>query len=185
MEFYALNAEQHALLKELMQRIRRLQSGGTLDSVAAMGINTDNQIGASFLSLRTLARSYKKDDKIATILWNSEQREEQIVACFLFTTQLNREKIIQLLSKAKNQEIIEYFGSLYLFDHPLFPQLLKDWSNSKELAWRLVILSGGAKHIQRYKSESKIDITTFEKIVMQHYDDHYIELVANRYRLNC
>lgn len=185
MEFFALNKEQDELLKKIRTRIWRLQSGGTLDSIAAIGMDPGKQIGAGFLSLRTLAAGYEKDDKIATILWNSGQREEQIVACFLFSIELNKEKIIQLLSRVKSQEVIEYFGSVYLSTHPLLPQLLQDWSNSEESTFVLAIMTGAAKHRQIYKTEAKIDESVFVNLVTKHYDDRYIELVANRYRIDC
>ncbi|MGL5682877.1 MAG: hypothetical protein ACRDDZ_07465 [Marinifilaceae bacterium] len=183
MEFFALNKEQEQLLNELQVRINRLQSGGTLDSVANVGGSTAKHIGASFLSLKTLAARYAKDDKIATILWNSGKREQQIVASFLFTEALNTEKIIQLLSKALNNEVVEYFGSQFMAKHPILPQFASECRDSEDSNIQLVLLSGCAKHLQIYKSDSKIDKEFFELLVNKSYKDPYITLVANRYKV--
>ena len=79
--------------QQILSRIRRLQSGGTIDSLQDIGANTDHQIGASYVSLKELAATYPPDEKLALLLWNQGQREEQIVACLLFPQDLNKEKL--------------------------------------------------------------------------------------------
>ena len=96
MDFSIIDPHTNAVFQQILSRIRRLQSGGTIDSLQDIGANTDHQIGASYVSLKELAATYPPDEKLALLLWNQGQREEQIVACLLFPQDLNKEKITQL-----------------------------------------------------------------------------------------
>ena len=91
MDFSIIDPHTNAVFQQILSRIRRLQSGGTIDSLQDIGANTDHQIGASYVSLKELAATYPPDEKLALLLWNQGQREEQIVACLLFPQDLNKE----------------------------------------------------------------------------------------------
>ncbi len=80
---FVVKEEDKGLYREIKGRIRRLQSGGTLDSIARLGVDTAGQNGASFYSLHDLARGYEKNQVVARMLWGDHLREEQIVALFL------------------------------------------------------------------------------------------------------
>lgn len=54
MDFKIVDKNLDSRLREILRRIRRLQSGGTIDSLKEIGANTDNQIGASYVSLKQL-----------------------------------------------------------------------------------------------------------------------------------
>ena len=91
MDFSIIDPHTNAVFQQILSRIRRLQSGGTIDSLQDIGANTDHQIGASYVSLKELSAAYPPDEKLALLLWNQGQREEQIVACLLFPQDLNKE----------------------------------------------------------------------------------------------
>ena len=88
MDFSIIDPHTNAVFQQILSRIRRLQSGGTIDSLQDIGANTDHQIGASYVSLKELSAAYPPDEKLALLLWNQGQREEQIVACLLFPQDL-------------------------------------------------------------------------------------------------
>ena len=79
-DFILLNPQLEKTFIEICNRIRRLQSGGTIDSLQRIGATTTGQIGASYVSLKTLASEYLPDEKLATLLWKQQKREEQIVS---------------------------------------------------------------------------------------------------------
>ena len=118
MDFSIIDPHTNAVFQQILSRIRRLQSGGTIDSLQDIGANTDHQIGASYVSLKELSAAYPPDEKLALLLWNQGQREEQIVACLLFPQDLNKEKITQLAPHCLHFEIAGYLGSLYLYKRP-------------------------------------------------------------------
>ena len=108
-----IRPEAERLFGEIRRRIFRLQSGRSLDSMEKVGANTRGQVGASYVSLRTLARGYAPDEEVARLLWGTGRREEQIVACFLWPTdRLTEEGMRQALEQAHGPEIAEYAGTL-------------------------------------------------------------------------
>ena len=80
MDFKIVNKKSEFLYQEILRRIHRLQSGATIDSLKTVGANTDNQIGASYVSLKQLASQYQPNETLALLLWNTQKREEQIIA---------------------------------------------------------------------------------------------------------
>ena len=127
MDFKIVNTQLETQFKEIRRRIFRLQSGGTIDSLITIGANTENQIGASFVSLKQLANRYASSEPLALLLWNEQKREEQIVACFLLPDNLNMETITQLCDNCLSFEIAEYLGSLYLHKHSQFKEISAAW----------------------------------------------------------
>ena len=118
MDFKIVDKYLDSCFQELLRQINRLQSGGTIDSLNTIGVNTTHQIGASFVSLKQLASKYSPNEPLALLLWNTQKREQQIVSCMLLPENTNKEKITQLIQTCLDFEIAEYFGSLYLQKHP-------------------------------------------------------------------
>lgn len=171
------------LFREIRRRILRLQSGGTIDSLKAVGADTASQIGASYVSLKQLASRYTPDEQIALMLWGTGQREEQIVACFLFPENLNKEKITQFMPRCLNVEVAGYVGSVYLYKHPDFPTLIREWMTSGDPLRQTAALTAAARHRIIYKKDSLLSEEEFRKMTEYPYTDRFVRLTAERYRL--
>lgn len=183
-DFILLNPQLEKTFIEICNRIRRLQSGGTIDSLQRIGATTTGQIGASYVSLKTLASEYLPDEKLATLLWKQQKREEQIVACFLFPSDINKEKITQFAETCNSYEIAGYFGSIFLCHHGELAEIVSDWSGSGKPFLQVAALSGAARHLLVSKNKSQISEERFKQLVNRSYSDKYVELVAQRYRFN-
>lgn len=184
MEFTVLTPESEEKFNNICRRIRRLQSGGTIDSLQTLGVDTGKQIGASFVSLKSLASSYEPDELLATLLWKQQRREEQIIACFLFPVDLNKEKITQLAFMCHNFEVAEYFGSILLSKHPELESIAEQWSNSPEPFLQVCALTGVARHLIINKKTSALSPGFFQRILKKEFNNKYVGLVAERYRFN-
>lgn len=184
MDFKIIDKNLDSRFREILRRIRRLQSGGTIDSMKEIGANTDNQIGASYVSLKQLATQYEPDEPLALLLWNTHKREEQIVACMLLPLQMNREKITQLIPDCLNAEIAGYVGSLYLFRYPDLNAIANEWLESGQPFQQVAILTALARHLIVYKNDSRISKEYFHSIVHRDYKDIYVQRTAERYRFN-
>lgn len=183
-DFILLNPRLEKTFTEICNRIQRLQSGGTIDSLQTIGAATANQIGASYVSLKTLASEYLPDEKLATLLWKRQKREEQIMACFLFPHSMNKEKITQFAETCSNYEIAGYLGSIFLFQHAELTEIVSDWMKSEKPFLQVAALSAAARHRIVNKSNSRISEEEFKRLVNQSYSNKYVELVAQRYRFN-
>lgn len=184
MEFKVVNQQLEARFEEILRRIRRLQSGGTIDSLKAVGADTDHQIGASYVSLKQLASRYEADESLALLLWNTQQREEQIIACLLFPPAMNKEKITQLAKSCLNFEIAGYLGSLYLYKHPLLTEFAGEWLDSEIPFRQVAALTALARHRILYKMDSQVSEAFFQAAVNRNYSDRYVQMTAERYRFN-
>lgn len=184
MEFRVVNKQTEEIFHEILRRIHRLQSGGTIDSLRDIGADTGKQIGASYVSLKTLASTYKPDEQLAFLLWNTSRREEQIIACMLFPLDLNKEKITQLSKSCLNFEIAGYLGSLYLCKHPELSTSAQEWLDTETPYLQLATLSALARHLIIYKDKSQITEEFFANVVHKNYPDRYVSLAAERYRFN-
>lgn len=184
MDFQVIDKDTESKYQELKRRIWRLQSGATLDSMKNVGADTSRQIGASFVSLKQLATHYTPDEQLALMLWHAEKREEQIMACFLFPENLNKEKITQLFDHCLNMEIAGYLGSLYLYRHPQLLSIGETCLLSGEPVQQMAILSALAKHLLVNKENSLFDKACFSEILHREYKDKFVRLTAERYLLN-
>ena len=184
MDFSIIDPHTNAVFQQILSRIRRLQSGGTIDSLQGIGANTDHQIGASYVSLKELAATYPPDEKLALLLWNQGQREEQIVACLLFPQDLNKEKITQLAPHCLHFEIAGYLGSLYLYKRSDLLELSEEWLNSENPLMQLAIMTALARYLILNKESDKISKDYFRTVVNRNYKDKYVQLAAERYRFN-
>lgn len=171
------------LFLEIRRRILRLQSGGTIDSLKTVGADTASQIGASYVSLKQLASRYAPDEQVALMLWGTGQREEQIMACFLFPEDLNKEKITQFMPHCLNMEVAGYVGSVYLYRHPDFLTVIREWIASDNPFRQTAALTAAARHRLIFKKNSLLSEEEFRKMTEFSYTDRFVRLTAERYRL--
>ncbi len=167
---------------EIRRRIRRLQNGGSVESLRRIGADISGQVGASYVSLRELAGRYTPEETLATLLWGTRLREEQIIACLLFPENLNKEKITQLADTCHSLEIAEYFGSLLLFRSKELAKIARAFGNSGVPARQVAALTGCARHLLLNRSNSLITPSFFALLVNRTYREKYVEVVASRYR---
>lgn len=182
MKYIILDKETEKTLNEIQKRIHRLQNWGSIDSLNNMGIGTQQQVGASFVSLKTLAEQYPANERVATILWNTRKREEQIIACFLFPGDTNREKITQSIQTCYNEELAEYFGSVFLSRHKELADIINTWINSSVPHMQIAALTAGARHLIINRTAPLISVIFFKELANKEYEDKYVQLVARRYR---
>lgn len=182
MDYIVLNKETEEKVKEISRRIHRLQNWGSISSLRNLGINTQQQVGASYLSLKTLAAHYSPDERLAEALWHTRQREEQIMACFLLPKKINKEKITQLMQDCISPEIAEYMGSLFLAEHKDLAEIIEKWSGSSEFFLQIAALCAGARHLILHKTNPLISADSFKILINKEYKNKYVRLVAERYR---
>ena len=184
MNFKIVDKNLDSCFQEISRRINRLQSGGTIDSLNAIGANTDHQIGASFVSLKQLANQYSSNESLALLLWNTQKREEQILACMLLPEEINKEKITQLIQTCLNFEIAGYLGSLYLHKYSQLVDLATHWLDSENPYQQVAALTALARHRILNKKDSKISEEFFISAIHRNFKDKYVKLLAERYRFN-
>ena len=184
MNFKIVDNQLDTLFQEIRRRIHRLQSGGTIDSMASIGANTDHQIGASFVSLKQLAQRYTPNESLALLLWNEQKREEQIIACFLFPEELNTEKMEQLCNSCLSFEIAEYFGSLYLHKHSQLLEIAAAWLDSGSPFLQVASLTAISRHLILHKSDARITPEFHQNILQRKYEHKYVQLLAERFQFN-
>lgn len=184
MDFKIVDNQLNARFQEILHRIQRLQSGGTIDSLKEIGADTKQQIGASYVSLKQLAIHYEPEEQLALLLWSTQKREEQIIACLLLPADSNKEKITQLVKNSLNFEIAGYFGSLYLYKHSYLTEIAIEWLNSEEPMLQIATLTALARHRIIYKKDNRISEELFSAAVNRDYKDKYVQLAAERYRFN-
>ena len=182
--FKIIDKQSEQVFQEIERRIYRLQSGGTLDSLKAIGADTQGQIGASFVSLKQLASRYTPDETVALLLWNTGKREEQIIACLLLPEETNKEKITQLIKTCHNMEIAGYVGSLYLSHHPALLEISDEWLDSGIPSLQVAALTAIARHLIINKNNCLINKVEFKKILDREYKDNFVRMTAERYRFN-
>ena len=182
-----IRPEAERLFGEIRRRISRLQSGGSLDSMEKVGADTRGQIGASYVSLRTLARGYAPDEEVACLLCGTERREEQIVACFLWPVEgLTEERMRQLLGQGHSLEIAEYAGTLLVARSGEVERWVGDFLQAEgEGAEALQVAALTA--ISRNRMERKGDSPFTEEYVRglegRCWASSYVVMIYNRLRL--
>jgi len=182
MDYMILTKDTEEKIKEIRQRIRRLQNWGSITSLRHLGLDTRQQVGASFVSLKELAARYTPDEAVAEALWLTRQREEQIIACLLLPKKINKEKITQFMQTCLSPEIAEYMGSLFVAEHPDIKEIIGNWANSSEPFLQIAALCAGARHLLLHKAAPLISPSSFKTLINKEYNDKYVRLVAERYR---
>lgn len=178
-----MDTRKNAVFEEIVRRIDCLQSGGTVDSIRTVGADPGNQVGASYVSLKTLATRYAPDEDVALLLWNRRKREEQIVACLLLPGELNREKIMQFMATCLDYEIAGYMGSLYLCKREDFLELASVWADTEEVFLQLALLTALARYVILHKEDNEEAKSLLRAAAERNYGDGYVKLAAERYRL--
>lgn len=183
-DFKIINKNLDARFQEICNRIRRLQSGGTIDSLQTIGADTDHQIGASFVSLKQLAGHYSPDEDLALLLWNTRKREEQIMACFLLPAATNTEKITQLEKCCSSFEIAGYLGSLHLCKRSDLAEITLPLIGTGHPYLQAAILTALARYLILNKKDGKITKMFFQSVLNYEFNNKYVCLMAERYRFN-
>lgn len=184
MDFKIVDKYLDSCFQELLRQINRLQSGGTIDSLNTIGVNTTHQIGASFVSLKQLASKYSPNEPLALLLWNTQKREQQIVSCMILPENTNKEKITQLIQTCLDFEIAEYFGSLYLQKHPQLTEVSANWLDSENPFQQTAALTALARYLILHKKNNKTQTELFQAAIRRNFKDKYVQLLVNRYRFN-
>lgn len=182
MEYAVLSPDTQKTFQEIQQRIRRLQNWGSIASLKNLGLPSGNQVGASFVSLKQLASSYSPDEQLAFLLWNTQKREEQIIACLLLPKKINKEKITQLIQNCYNFEVAEYLGSFFLYNFEKLTEIATEWINSEKPYMQIAALTACARHLILFKFQPAISKDFFNNLIHNDYKDKYVQLVARRYR---
>ncbi len=183
MTYFPINRELKERFDRIRRKIRRLQQGGCIDSLQRLGIPTDRQVGASFVSLKALAATYPADEQLALMLWGTQCREEQIIACLLFPVTLNKEKITQFMCICDSYEIAEYIGSLFLSRYPQIIAIATEWADSENPFLQTASITACARHLILYKNDPLITAETFTVLYNKDYKDPYVKMVAERYKV--
>lgn len=182
--FRPINRQREELFQEIRRRILRLQSGKSLDSMERVGADTQGQIGASFLSLRTLARNYAPDYDTALLLWGTGCREEQIVACLLFPPErLSREEIARLLGLCHSLEIAEYFGTWVLSRHSELVAAVGEFLRSDAPALQTAALTAISRNRMEKKAATPFSDDYVRAIDASRFASPYVLIVYNRLRI--
>lgn len=182
MDYMVLDKNTEETLRSIRRHIRRLQNWGSIDSLSHLGLDASRQVGASFVSLKTLAARYTPDATLAEALWRTRRREEQILACFLFPQGMNKEKITQLMPACAGTEIAEYMGSLWLSGHPDIKGIAGEWADSPEPLLQIAALCAAARHLVLHKSSPQLSEDFLRTLASKEYPDKYVRLVAARYQ---
>ncbi|WP_059026685.1 hypothetical protein [Gabonibacter massiliensis] len=183
MEIRPINKELEQLFHQIRHRIRRLQNGKGLDSLERIGADTQGQVGASYISLKTLSRNYPRNLELALLLWGTQRREEQILACFLLPPSLAiKEKITQLLSLCFNFEIAEYFGTLVLSKREDLEEIVDEFLESGVPYLQVAALTAIARNRIEKKLNTPFSANYIQNIASKIGTDKYVRLIFERLR---
>ena len=177
-----VNPVDKALYLQIKCRIYRQQSGGTLDSIANLGVSVSGQIGAPLMALKQVASKYEKSSVVAGLLWDDCRREEQIVATLLFANDMSVNDILTLLPLACSIEVCEYAGSQWLSNQSCVDELFSvafDSSNEKVVA---ALISAAARREMMAERGMCAPSPIVKKYILRRYDNAILEAMAERYR---
>ncbi|MCC8174224.1 MAG: hypothetical protein LIO65_07615, partial [Odoribacter sp.] len=156
---------------------------GNISSLNNIQVDSKGRNGASFVSLKNLAAEYSKDEIISVLLWNTRLREEQMMACMLFPTELNKEKITQLMENCQGYEIAEYVGALHLAFRKDLLDFIPGWINSGKPFLQTAILNSMARHLIIEKEYPLFSREFFENVLSGKFEDKYVKRLVKRYSI--
>lgn len=105
----------HIAFKQIMQEVKNHQNGAVSRQMQSRGLNYKLNYGVAVPLLKNIATDYKKDNALATQLWNCGIREGLLLATFLFEAdKLSSEKAINISVSVNNIELVEQ-SALNLF----------------------------------------------------------------------
>lgn len=177
-----VNPVDKALYLQLKCRIYSQQSGGTLDSIANLGVSVSEQIGAPLMALKQVASKYQRNSAVARLLWDDCRREEQIVATLLFADEMGVDDVLRLLPLACSIEVCEYAGSQWLAALSSVDKLFEvafDSSDEKVLATMIV---AAARREMMATRGMCAPSPMAKKYILRRYDNAILETLAERYR---
>ncbi|MDL2231609.1 hypothetical protein LJB85_02590 [Porphyromonadaceae bacterium OttesenSCG-928-L07] len=182
MEYIVLDQETEKKLNEITKKISALQNWGYDESVKNLHIDQKKYNGAGFIDLKRLANNYQPDLNMASILWNTQKREEQIVACFLLPTDTNKEKITQLASLCSTYEVAEYLGAIHIAKRTDLPEIISLWKNTTDALQQTALLTAVARHLITQQEAPLITTEEFQQLLNQKYEDKYVQLIIKRHQ---
>ncbi len=177
-----VNPVDKALYLQLKCRIYRQQSGGTLDSIAGLGVSVSGQIGAPLMALKQVASKYQRNSVVARLLWDDSRREEQIVATLLFADDMGVDDVLRLLPLACSIEVCEYAGSQWLAALSSVDRLFEaafDSSDEKVLA---TMIAAAARREMMAGRGACAPSPMAKKYILRRYECGVLEALAERYR---
>lgn len=83
MEYLLDDPVSEKVYREILRKLKLLQSGPVSESMIQRGVVYKLNLGASVISLRQLAEGYSQDHLLALKLWNKQWRETMILATLL------------------------------------------------------------------------------------------------------
>ena len=125
MNFYMINEQLDAQMKEIKQRITLSMNGVTSDSMIEKGVKYKKNYGVSIPVLREIAALYIPSTDLANRLWLLGWRETMLLSIFLEPIErMTIDKAIARIKSSSEKELIDCI-CLYLLNKLCFsPQLI-------------------------------------------------------------
>ncbi|MBP6611018.1 MAG: hypothetical protein KA206_07980 [Paludibacter sp.] len=125
MNFYMINEQLDAQMKEIKQRITLSMNGVTSDSMIEKGVKYKKNYGVSIPVLREIAALYIPSTDLANRLWLLGWRETMLLSVFLEPIErMTIDKAIARIKSSNEKELIDCI-CLYLLNKLSFsPQLI-------------------------------------------------------------
>ncbi len=107
----------HVAFKQMMHEVKLHQNGAVSRQMEAGGLNYKLNYGVTVPLLKNIASAYKKDNALATQLWNSGIREGILLSSFVYDpTNISTEHASNISKDINNIELIEQFAlNLFVF----------------------------------------------------------------------
>lgn len=112
MNFKLVDEANINLFKRLLELINLRKNGVASDSMKEAGLNYKVNFGVSLVDLRNLAKSYKYNNILASLLWDKGWRETYILATLIADPKtLNTLELNRWLDEIPNSEVAEQLGN--------------------------------------------------------------------------
>ncbi len=127
------NPEVEKQFREILALIRLRKNGETVAQMKARGVNYKINWGVSIVSLREIAKAYKKNHLLALKLWNKQWRESMILATLLDeTNSLTEEQMDYWVKSFETIELVEQaVANLFVHSKFAFAKSL-EWCRGKK-----------------------------------------------------
>lgn len=126
MNFYMVNEQLEAQIKELKKLVRLSMNGVVTDSMAQKGVVYKHNYGVSVTALRDIAKRFPVSADLSNRLWLLAWRETLLLSVFLEPAdEMSELKALERVKSAPEKEIIDCM-CLYLLNKVSFaPQFVK------------------------------------------------------------
>jgi 3-methyladenine DNA glycosylase AlkD len=122
-----------ASLEEALRRLKTKARIGQLEGMARYGMATEQRLGVSIPNLRSMAKEFRKDHKLAVELWKTSIPEAKILAAMVDEPDKLTETQMEDWVKEINSWDICDQVCMNLFEKtPLAWKKILDWSNRDE-----------------------------------------------------